>query len=138
MNRPPPKMSNSKHRLWLLTLKNFSLGVDLELSVTPDNILEFWIRYREADKKEGDGNIDHKVFISEMQEVFHRSQAWDPSTANQVFNLIFGRFEYRKKANQINLYDFLISMAICARLSYEDKLQRRPASHSHNAAHRCG
>jgi hypothetical protein len=106
------------------------------LPVSEENILEFWIRYREADKKEGDGNIDHKVFLSEMQEVFQKCRAWDPQTANSVFNLIFGRFEYRKRSNQINIYDFLVSMAICARLSYESKLMRREESSSDHAAHR--
>lgn len=89
------------------------------------DIKEIWKRFRESDKKSDDGSMEKATFMNEMNVVFNHNLTWDASTANELFSLIFGRFDY-KRNNTVEIYDFLVSMAVCASIGYEEKLQRRP------------
>lgn len=81
-------------------------------------IKEIWRRFRESDKKSDDGSIERATFNEEMKNVFQID-----ATYSEVVSLIFGRFDYRKN-NTVEIYDFLVSMAVCASISNEEKLQR--------------
>lgn len=87
------------------------------------DIIEIWKRFRESDKKSDDGSMERTTFLSEMNSIFNHNMTWEAGVAYEIFNLVFGRFDYRKN-NTVEIYDFLVSMAVCASLSYKEKLLR--------------
>lgn len=76
--------------------------------------------FRESDVKKDEGNIKKEYFMKKMFETFGHSLR--DKNRSKIFDLIFERFRYGK--NTIDIYDFLVSMSICSRMSYDDKLQR--------------
>ncbi len=90
-------------------------------------ILKVWSYFRESEGKREDGSIKRDVYHQGMNEGFNDRQFWSKEVAAKIFDLIFERFNYRKNST-IDIYDFLVSMAVCSRMSYDDKLQRSQAT----------
>ena len=88
------------------------------------SILNIWKSFRESEGKKDEGYIKKDQFRLVMTETFKKIvNQWSKDTTNDIFELIFERFNY-KKSDSIDIYDFLVSMAICSRMSNEDKLRR--------------
>ena len=94
--------------------------------VNRERILSAWVYFRESEGKKEDGCIKRDVYQQGMMEAFNQDLTWPREVAHRIFDLIFDRFNYRKGgASSIDIYDLLVSMTICSRLSYDDKLQRK-------------
>lgn len=87
------------------------------------NIVEIWKRFRESDKKSEDGSMERAAFLSEMNAIFNPHMTWEAGVAYEIFGLVFARFDYRKN-NTVEIYDFLVSMAVCTSISQQEKLLR--------------
>lgn len=87
---------------------------NIQSDFTYHNIMLQWEKFRECENKK-DGKIPREEFISAFKAVFRFA------TNDEICDQLFRRFHYESNY-AVDIYDFLISVAVLTRLSSEKKL----------------
>ena len=91
-------------------------------ALNKNTILLVWSNFRESEGKKDDGFIKKDQFREVMLDTFDPAQLkWQREVAVSIFDLLFERFNYQKSSS-IDIYDFLLSMSVCSRMSNEEKI----------------